>query len=1031
MRFVMFLAAASVACAEPILSRVEILASHGTVRVIFQNSERAPAFAWIDYGKTGSLGSSSPRVSRTSTDANPTRTVIESALDPATRYFFRPMVMGASGTSKWRCTEGGVGWTCDMQSGLGTFVTADLPQEHPTPPAGVQPVDTSMPAINGETFSVTVNPNNQCVNFDQQIRACSSADPSLNHQIVIPAGASCTGVFTLPAKLGPGTCVIRTSTPDNQLPPEGVRIDPSYIRRMASIVVPASRTAQADDQAAINTVRCSSPICTQGWRFVGIEFAVEDLRTAKAQSVRIESIGTDGVITTVEPHGLSIYAQIYVSEVEGYDGVGPNGVFRAIPLSPTTMKLDYVYVPPIFTCASPPCYKQGTGRIMRAFVTPIVAASNATPVVLKTAEPHGLTNHPKYPVLAASNGVITVPEGHRLPYGNRTIKIEGSSSSEWNGYWRVLSGTATTLTLANAPKTSCSANCGAANMREILQVADVEGNTAANGAHPFTVLSPTEIKLDEASGNGDYASGGFVAFDPDLHFNIVTLGYGSDRIVIDRCFVNGRGFPNRVFTAVAFRSTNSGIVDSYIDKANGWRSVDPVTGVVQGGLAGLGVAHGVALDITYGSNKKIHNNFISAEGVTIFSQEGSGPVPENIQITRNRIYSDPKYMAGSPVSDGRYYPKRHNLEFKRGRRVLIDGNIIDGNWSDFTPCGPALALSIRGPARDNVTSDFTITNNIFRNTASGIQLSGMDDSFTSVTLPTSRIRIHNNLFHDIDYRAWQSKPSETGGGICGYAIGALWTVEDLTITNNTVADVRGIQPQFFTYYYGRGEGVVVRNNVFTHNHENGTGAIQYAEALNLPGMAPPITGTPAQAWKQYFGNLSDFSGNVVVPGVRKTDTSTNLNLVAAAINFTRGDCESYYAGFRDIICAGSGSAGETAAQRAASVFENPANKDFHVRNFPNKGADLEAIARATGMSRDNAVDSIGPNDAFIRYFASFADPCAFDYTIDPEGDCERVWDTGGEGLRTVALSNLRPASDYYYRVQCPSEQLVGHFQTLP
>ena len=295
---------------------------------------------------------------------------------------------------------------------------------------------------------------------------------------------------------------------------------------MASIVVPASRTAQADDQAAINTVRCSSPICTQGWRFVGIEFAVEDLRTAKAQSVRIESIGADGVITTAEPHGLSIYAQIYVSEVEGYDGLVSNGAFRAIPLSPTTMKLDYVYVPPIFTRASPPCYKQGTGRIMRAFVTPIVAASNATPVVLKTAEPHGLTNHPTV-WLAASNGVITVPEEHRLPYGNRTINIEGSSSSEWNGYWRVLSGTATTLTLANAPKTSCSANCGA-YMCEILQVADVEGNTAT-GAHPFTVLSPTEIQLDEVF-YGDYASGGFVAFDPDLHFNIVTLGYGSDRI---------------------------------------------------------------------------------------------------------------------------------------------------------------------------------------------------------------------------------------------------------------------------------------------------------------------------------------------------------------------------------------------------------------------------------------------------------------------------------------------------------------------
>jgi hypothetical protein len=585
--------------------------------------------------------------------------------------------------------------------------------------------------------------------------------------------------------------------------------------------------------------------------------------------------------------------------------------------------------------------------------------------------------------------------------------------------------------VSNAAGWNCAADCGTLVIKPTLQVAEVEGNTAANGPRVFTVLSPDEIQLDETEANGDYTSGGVIALDPDMTFALLNFYATSDRIVLDRCYVNGRGFPHRMLFGVQLHSSNSGIVDSYVDNINAWRSYHPDTRVMEPGYAGVLVATSTAVEITNGSNKKIHNNYLSAEGITVFAQEGSGAVPENIRITRNRIFSSPVHMAGSPVSDGRYYPKRHHLEFKRSRRVLIEGNILDGNWSDQTPCGPIIGLSIRGAGRNNVTADFDIRNNILRNTSSGIQILGADSNADKVTLPTARVRVHNNLFYEIDNRTWMSRPSSVSVGVCGYAIATAWSVEDVIVTNNTAAELRGRQPQFFTYSYGRSEGVVVRNNVFTHNQDNGAGGIQQANALNLTGMRPRISGTPAEGWSQYFRHGSDFSNNVVVPGVRNTAAALNLDLATASVNVTKRDCERYYEGFRDIVCAGTGSDSETASQRLDQVFVNSQGKDFHIREFPGRGADLEAIARAIGSTRDSFVEGIGANEAQIRFFAASEDACSLDYTRDPEGDCERVIAEGPIGLRTVSLTNLSPATEYFFRVQCPAEQLTGRFQTLP
>ena len=50
----------------------------------------------------------------------------------------------------------------------------------------------------------------------------------LGDTIVVEAGATFKGPFTLPKKTGTGWLTIRTSTPDKQFPPPGTRVAPSH-----------------------------------------------------------------------------------------------------------------------------------------------------------------------------------------------------------------------------------------------------------------------------------------------------------------------------------------------------------------------------------------------------------------------------------------------------------------------------------------------------------------------------------------------------------------------------------------------------------------------------------------------------------------------------------------------------------------------------------------------------------------------------------------------------------------------------------
>src|SRR5690606_26034239 len=72
-----------------------------------------------------------------------------------------------------------------------TTLPLDAPlQRLPAPP--IHDIDPSIiPAVNGSTFTVSVDESGLCTDLPAQLDACAAADGNLNPQVLIPAGAIC------------------------------------------------------------------------------------------------------------------------------------------------------------------------------------------------------------------------------------------------------------------------------------------------------------------------------------------------------------------------------------------------------------------------------------------------------------------------------------------------------------------------------------------------------------------------------------------------------------------------------------------------------------------------------------------------------------------------------------------------------------------------------------------------------------------------------------------------------------------------
>lgn len=170
-------------------------------------------------------------------------------------------------------------------------------------------VDTSYPVQTGTTITVPAGGDLQ--------GAIDGAQ--LGDTIVLQAGATYTGTFTLRPKSGAGWIVIRTSAPDSSLPPQGRRMTPAYAAQLPKIVTPGSA-------AAIQTAAGA-----HHYRLVGLEITVGGTGTNYGLVLLGDSSGAQSSLTQV-PHSL-ILDRVYIhgrSSANLLRGVAMNSATSAV-----------------------------------------------------------------------------------------------------------------------------------------------------------------------------------------------------------------------------------------------------------------------------------------------------------------------------------------------------------------------------------------------------------------------------------------------------------------------------------------------------------------------------------------------------------------------------------------------------------------------------------------------------------------------------------------------------------------------------
>jgi hypothetical protein len=320
---------------------------------------------------------------------------------------------------------------------------------------------------------------------------------------------------------------------------------------------------------------------------------------------------------------------------------------------------------------------------------------------------------------------------------------------------------------------------------------------------------------------------------------LIRLGAGDEtrvedlphHFVVDRCWVHGdpqRGGKR----GLALNARHVAVVDSYFSD---WKAQGQETQAIAG-WNGSGPF-------------TIVNNYLEAAGVNVLFG-GADPtianlVPSDIEIRGNHF--------SKPVAwRSERWMVKNLFELKNARRVLLVGNLLEHAWAQAQD-GAAVLLSPRnqdGGAPWSVVQDVIFVDNVVRGAGSGMQISGRDDRGPSGQ--TRRVIIRNNLFEDIDGKAW-------GGD--GRLFTLLRGTEGVVIEHNTAFPAT-------TIIMAEGPphtGFVFRNNVTLHgaNGIKGSGV-----ASGEPTLHALFPGARVEGNVFIGADVPRYAGNVAVGEMR-------------------------------------------------------------------------------------------------------------------------------------------------------------------
>lgn len=479
---------------------------------------------------------------------------------------------------------------------------------------------------------------------------------------------------------------------------------------------------------------------------------------------------------------------------------------------------------------------------------------------------------------------------------------------------------------------------------------------------------------------------------------------GTNNIVIDRSILRGQGYPSRLFNGICeWDAAHSVLRNSLFLGMNHWTA------------AAANERSTIAVNILNSTGPGlIENNFFdNCMGICVFTPEDagvSGAVPSDYTVRRNLFRKTG--TAADPLGNGRRYWQRHQLELKRGRRWLLQGNIFDGGWFEVgSGAGALVAFTPRsgsGAVADNdqQIADIDVRDNILANSGEAFRIAGRDvlSTATVMTRNFQRLRIDNNLSYGID-----SARTTSGTTTGDPAVLVTYGIEDVTISRNTNYSSVAAVPDFLNIDGNtapNGEGLTFRNNIHTHNYgggigigiQNGFGEGTAALDLEFGDSAPGVKGytVTKNAFQRAGGDPTTYpTGNFFPTSI-------------AAVGFADAANGNYRL-----------AAGSTYKSGQASAASDGSDLGVNFGEFSAAQAEL-LYPRVIGTGQTQAV---------IAYTAPDTVACSVDTsTAATFAGAARVVDSGGGRHREVRIATLTGGTLYYYRINCRL-QATGSFTT--
>lgn len=241
----------------------------------------------------------------------------------------------------------------------------------------------------------------------------------------------------------------------------------------------------------------------------------------------------------------------------------------------------------------------------------------------------------------------------------------------------------------------------------------------------------------------------------------------------------------------------------------------------------------------------VENNYIEASGENILfggdDPNTPGLVPSDLVI-RGNFFFKPQAWRQKPGSVANV------VELKSGQRVLIEGNILDGSWTDIQT-GSAAVFTVRnqyGKAPWSVVQDVIFRKNIVRNFTTGYAVSVHHDDNNHPSQPTRNITVDGNLILG-------PNGVRLIGGVDG----------DVVVTNNTMPTITGA---VFTFTGKRDQfakpvltftGNVFRHGIFAMNSQDsgsGTYALRdYTTSYTVKGNVIEQSNGTKYVWGRWPG----------------------------------------------------------------------------------------------------------------------------------------------------------------------------------